>query len=104
MNAGTSGRTHWGMISQDIEEMFEEIGMTSLDFAGFIKSPKMTEEVSNEETGKIIEESKIIEGEYNYSLRYDEFIAPIIKVIQTQHEEIDELKQRINFLEQQAQI
>ncbi len=104
MNAGTSGRTHWGMISQDIEEMFEEIGMTSLDFAGFIKSPKMTEEVSNEETEKIIEESKIIEGEYNYSLRYDEFIAPIIKVIQTQHEEIDELKQRINFLEQQAQI
>ncbi len=104
MNAGTSGRTHWGMISQDIEEMFEEIGMTSLDFAGFIKSPKMTEEVRDEETGKIIKESKVIEGEYNYSLRYDEFIAPIIKVIQTQHEELEALKQKIELLERQAQI
>ena len=102
MNAGTSGRTHWGMISQDIEELFDKIDMTSLDFAGFIKSPKMTEEVRDEETGKIIKESEIIEGEYDYSLRYDEFIAPIIKVIQTQHEEIETLTKKINFLEQQT--
>ena len=45
-----------------------------------------------------------IEGEYNYSLRYDEFIAPIIKVIQTQHEELEALKQKIELLERQAQI
>lgn len=102
MNTGTSGRTHWGMISQDIEELFDEIGMTSLDFAGFIKSPKMTEEVRDEETGKIIKESEVVEGEYDYSLRYDEFIAPIIKVIQSQHEEIEALKQRIELLEQQV--
>ncbi len=108
MNAGTSGRTHWGMISQDIEELFEEIGMTSLDFAGFIKSPKMTEP-EYDDKGECIKESEAIEGEYDYSLRYDEFIAPIIKVIQTQHEEIEllneknkTLEQRIDLLEQQA--
>lgn len=104
MNAGTSGRTHWGMISQDIEELFDEIGMTSLDFAGFIKSPKMhIEEEECDEKGKITKErvEEVIEGEYDYSLRYDEFIAPIIKVIQTQHEEIETLTKRIDFLEQQ---
>ncbi len=107
MNAGTSGRTHWGMISQDIEELFEKVGMTSLDFAGFIKSPKI-EKKKNGETGKF--EKQEIEGEYNYSLRYDEFIAPIIKVIQSQHEELElqnkkikTMEQRINLLEQQLQ-
>ena len=39
-NDGTSGRTHWGIISQDIEELLPQIGMTDMDFAGFIKSPQ----------------------------------------------------------------
>ena len=39
-NDGTSGRTHWGIISQDIEELLPQIGMTDMDIAGFIKSPK----------------------------------------------------------------
>lgn len=103
MNSGNSGRTHWGMISQDIEDLLEELGWTSLDFAGFIKSPKMTEEEIDEKTGKIIKKSEVIEGEYNYSLRYDEFIAPIIKVVQAQHEEIEAMEQRISLLEQQIQ-
>ena len=38
-NDADSGRTHWGLISQDIEELFPQLGMTSMDFAGFIKSP-----------------------------------------------------------------
>ncbi len=104
MNEGTSGRIHWGLISQDIEELFEDIGMTSLDFAGFIKSPKIqriTEDENGKELKKTIE--KVIEGEYNYSLRYDEFIAPIIKVIQSQHEEIETLKQETQILKQQMQ-
>ena len=94
MNTGTSGRTHWGIISQDIEELFEEIGITSIDFAGFIKSPKIQ---------RITVDENVIEGEYDYSLRYDEFIAPIIKVIQSQHEEIETLKQETQMLKQQMQ-
>ena len=104
MNTGTSGRTHWGIISQDIEELFEEIGMTSLDFAGFIKSPKI-QRITEDENGKELQKpiEKVIEGEYDYSLRYDEFIAPIIKVIQSQHEEIETLKQETQMLKQQMQ-
>ncbi len=99
MNAGTSGRTHWGIISQDIEDLLEEIGMTSIDFAGFIKSPK-TRRITEDENGERLVEpvEEIIEGEYDYSLRYDEFVAPIIKVIQSQHEEIEALRQQVQNL------
>ena len=58
-NDGTSGRTHWGLISQDIEELLPQIGMSDLDFAGFIKTPKtedyyedVPETVTDEETGE----------------------------------------------------
>lgn len=81
------------MISQDIEELLENLGMTSLDFAGFIKSPKYK---STENCNK---SNEIIEGEYDYSIRYDEFIAPMIKVIQSQHDEIESLKKRLELLE-----
>ncbi len=104
MNDGTSGRTHWGIISQDIEELFEELNMTSLDFAGFIKSPKIKEiRTMLDDNGKKKKVFDFIEGEYDYSLRYDEFIAPIIKVIQSQHEEIETLKQETQMLKQQMQ-
>ncbi|MFR8874751.1 MAG: hypothetical protein ACLVHV_15755 [Oscillospiraceae bacterium] len=59
LTALTSGRTHWGLISQDIEELLPQLGMTSMDFAGFIKSPKtedyyedVPETVTDEETGE----------------------------------------------------
>ena len=104
MNEGTSGRTHWGLVSQDIEELFEKIGLTSFDFAGFIKSPKI-QRITEDENGNKLQKpiEKVIEGEYDYSLRYDEFIAPIIKVIQSQHEEIETLKQETQMLKQQMQ-
>lgn len=102
MNSGTSGRIHWGLISQDIEELLYELGWSSLDFAGFIKSPKMTDGEFNEKTGKYIKEPEIIEGEYNYSLRYDEFIAPIIKVEQSHNERLLSLENKIK--EQEGEI
>lgn len=83
---GDSGRTHDGFISQEVEEALTSLGMTSMDFAGFIKSPK--EKTNADGT------TSIIEGEYIYGLRYSEFIAPMVKVIQ-------ELKKKIDILEQQ---
>lgn len=82
-NNGTSGRTHTGLISQDIEELLNDLGLDSSDFAGFIKSPK-TETQNTEMTET--------ENEFTYGLRYEEFISPIIKVIQLQQREIKELK------------
>ena len=71
-NNGTSDRTHVGMIAQDVEEAMTDAGLTSLDFAGFIKSP-------DEEA----------ESGYIYSLRYEEFIAMCIW-------EIQKIKQRLD--------
>lgn len=111
-NDGTSGRTHWGIISQDIEELLPQIGMTDMDFAGFIKSPKtedyyedVSETVTDEETGeeKTVTQKELktrtIEGEYIYSLRYDEFIAPLICMVQKQQKQIENLERRLSALE-----
>jgi hypothetical protein len=75
-NSGTSGRTHYGMISQEVEDTLTALGMTSLDFAGFIKSPDDN-------------------GGYLYGLRYEEFISPLIKTVQY-------LTNRVNQLEGRA--
>lgn len=111
-NDGTSGRTHYGMISQDIELLLDNLGMTSLDFAGFIKSPrtKEIEEVVLDEEGKpVLDENgnektkvrvEIIKGEYDYALRYEEFISPLIRFVQLQDKEISELKETIKQQQQ----
>lgn len=69
---GTSGRTHVGMVSQDIEEALAECGLSSQDFAGFVKA----------ET----------EHGYAYCLRYDEFIGLLVSQVQR-------LKARVEALE-----
>lgn len=79
----TSERTHYGLIAQDVEDLLNEIGISPTDFAGFIKSPKLDED------------GTVIEGEYIYALRYDEFIAPLIKMCQNLQNEVDELKVRL---------
>ena len=96
---GTSGRTHYGFIAQDIEELMNTLNMDSKDFAGFIKSPKKVIKYEDENGTKLknpIEE--VVENEYDYALRYDEFIAPLIKVVQEQQKTIEQ-QQRI--IEQQ---
>lgn len=109
---GTSNRTHYGLVSQDIEELLERLNMTSLDFGGFIKSPKIEEvEVVVRQEEVVLEDGTIemkdvtvkqphvIEGEYEYSLRYEEFIAPLIKTVQVQQLRLDEQEERIAKLE-----
>lgn len=111
---GESGRPHHGLISQDIEELMKEIGLS--DHAGFIKSPKKrnieaekeieVEEV-DPETGeaktvkKIVKEliQEEIPGEYIYSLRYEEFTADIIRFIQIQKIREDKLEERLEVSE-----
>ena len=70
---GTSGRSHPGFIAQDVEAALEELGLTTADFAGLVKSPRE-------------------DGGYDYFLRYNEFIP-----INTW--EIKKLKARVAELE-----
>ena len=95
---GTSDRTHYGLVAQDVEELMESLDMSSKDFAGFIKSPRQVMVEVEGENGEMTSELQEVEGEYDYSLRYDEFIAPLIKMVQMQQAEIDTLKTEISEL------
>ena len=104
---GTSGRTHIGFISNDIEESLTNNGMTALDFAGFCKDAKqkkvIVKEVEYDEEGNVIsdqiveyvdevdEDGNVI---YDYALRYSEFIA-------LNTNQIQKLKTRVNILEEE---
>ena len=70
---GASGRSHAGFIAQDVEAALEELGLTTADFAGLVKSPRE-------------------DGGYDYFLRYNECIP-----INTW--EIQKLKARVAELE-----
>lgn len=76
-NDGTSGRSHIGYIAQDVEEAIDSNGITSTEFAGFIKSQP--------------EEGFHIQYEDEYRLRYTEFIALNTYMIQCLWAEIDRL-------------
>lgn len=107
---GESGRTHYGFVAQDIEELMQELKIDSMEFAGFIKSPKtiqkkiteFVDETDIDEDGNEItvqrevetEADEIVEGEYVYALRYEEFIAPAITVLQDHEERIQELESK----------
>lgn len=98
---GTSGRTHIGFISQDIESAMDSVGLTDLDFAGFCKDQEMTE-VCGEDGNRHLEPVLDDDGNpvYIYSLRYEEFIALNTKMIQLQQNKIELLENKINNLEE----
>ena len=97
-------RTHYGLISQDVEDVLQKFDMTPMDFAGFCKDQKREkfyEEVEDEDGNKHAElKFKDVKGEFEYGLRYDEFIAPLIKTVQLQQQEIEELKKEIKELKE----
>lgn len=95
MKDGDSGRTHYGLGAQSVEQLMKSLNMTSIDFAGFIKSPKI--EIIEGEKSKTTD-CKIIENEYIYGLRYEEFIAPLIKMVQIQQLELERLKIEVENL------
>lgn len=68
-------RTHYGLIAQDVEETMNDLGISDLDFGGFCKD--------------VVDDKEI------YGLRYEEFIAPLIRTVQLQQKEIEELKRRV---------
>ena len=98
MNDGESGRKHAGLIAQDVESLMETLGIDSKDFAGFVKFEKarQVEAGTNEEGNSIYKEEKVLDADgnqvYAYALRYEEFIAPMIKVIQTLYKKVQRLE------------
>lgn len=76
LNNGTSGRTHLGLIAQDVEQALKNSNLSTKDFAGFVFSESDTVEESGN----------------RYALRYGEFISLLIY-------EVQQLKKRVAELE-----
>jgi len=70
-------RKHYGLISQEVKEVMDMQGKESIEFAGYVYD----------------EESDL------YGLRYQEFIAPMIKAIQELNKQNIDLQARIDMLE-----
>ena len=77
-------RTHYGLIAQDVETVLSDISKPTSGFAGYIKS-----DISEKQDGSA----------YRHGLRYNEFIAPLIKAIQELSAEVETLKTKVAALE-----
>lgn len=98
-NDGTSGRTHIGFISQDVESAMDEAGITAKEFGGFCKDiicHTVFDENGNPSRGPLLDENG--HEQYVYSLRYEEFIALNTAMIQDLKSEIEELREKIDSL------
>ena len=102
-------RQHYGLIAQDVEKLLSDSSIDTKDFAGFIKTPTYkpkTVDVLDREDKKIGEYEEIGEEtnenfkEYRYGLRLNEFIAPMIKMLQEQQEKIETLEAKVKTLEE----
>lgn len=82
-----SDRLHTGFIAQDIEEMLNAKGIDTKDFAAICKWQKTTSDDGVNE--------QVIENEYSYGLRYEELIAPLVKMVQYQQKEIESMKSQL---------
>lgn len=80
---GQSGRTHLGLIAQDVEAALAACGLSDMDFAGFIKSPVKSEDGDE------------MELNWEYALRYGEFIPMCIARIQELTARVAELERRL---------
>jgi len=89
-NNGTSGRSHIGYIAQDVEAAISESGISSTDFAGFIRTKPS--------------EGFHIKLEDEYRLRYSEFIALNTYMIQNALNEIDRLKAEVQKLREGSEF
>lgn len=63
---GTSGRTHMGIIAQDLEEALNELGISTQDCAAFVKAESDNPDMPG----------------YDYAVRYGEFIPLLIYQVQ----------------------
>lgn len=109
---GTSGRTHYGLIAQDVEQVLVDKNKSSFEFGGIVKNrsqirvvkPTLEEREVNTGSGSYMEyiSSSYIEmvdnpdKEFDYMLRYTEFISPMIKSIQELSKKLETLENKLS--------
>lgn len=85
-NHGKGNRFHVGFIAQDVEDALDYSGLSTSDFAGFVKMPVV----------EVDEKDKI--DDFKYSLRYGEFISLNTHMIQKLVREVEQLKSQLEQL------
>ena len=86
---GQSGRKHLGFYAQDVRDGAKK---TIGDAAIYLASTLDMDDFENYS-------DDIPDEEISWGLRYDEFIAPMVALIQKQNREIKDLQKRIAYLE-----
>lgn len=81
MDEGDSGRPHYGFAAQEVKEVIDRRG---IDFAGYV-DPSINPE-SSDDPDEV--------AQAPLGLRYEEFIAPIVKAIQELSDRLDVLESR----------
>lgn len=96
----TFGKTHTGFIAQDVEDLILSLGMDRKEFAGLVKTVKHQQ--SDAETYiESITDPDNFEGadeNYDYCLRYDDFIAPLVAYCQNLKKKNTDLENKYNEL------
>ena len=91
-------RTHYGLIAQDVKETLDSISKSTENFAGYIEAEVEVDENDDPLNGEGAKWKKT--GEKTYGLRYQEFIAPLIKAIQEQQALIETLQAEVKALKE----
>ena len=81
-------KTHTGFIAQDVEKLLIDMGLKLTDFAGLVKTPKNIDNDPDNFEGA--------DENYDYSLRYDDFIAPLVAYCQNLKKKNTELENKLN--------
>lgn len=119
MKNGKSGRPHHGFISQDFKKAMDDLGIA--DHAAYIKSPKtetIEKEIEQERkiydevekknkviTEKIkVQEDRIIKGEFDEGLRYEEIIPDVTRFCQILYQKNQEQEKKIEDLENRIKV
>lgn len=99
-NDGNSGRTHFGIIAQDLEKLLEELGISSVDFAPLVKdyTDKEINIGKDTEGNPITELQKDYDAQPIYNVRYEEFIMILVKYCQDLKKSIKDLQKDIESL------
>lgn len=84
-------RTHMGFGAQPVKELVESIGMGD---RALYQASVINEDGSESYYDETVDDSKL-----SWGLNYNEFIAPLVKVVQDQQKEIENLKEAIKKIE-----
>lgn len=92
---GTSDRTHYGFIAQDLETLINKLGIDSKDFAPLVKEYQKKD--VTDENGEI-RTVPDYDAEPTYFIRYEEMIAFLYKYVQNLKIENQQLNNHLTLI------